>query len=366
MPELACGTLTVLHTDVENSTLLTVLHGVRYPEVLAMHCAVLRAAFAAHDGREVDTQGDSFFVVFPRATQAAAAAVAIQRALASTVWPEGGAVRVRIGMHTGEPIPTATGYTGLDVIRGARIKEAGHGGQVLLSKATAALIEDTLTDGLRVQDLGAYRLKGLPRPERIFQLIVPDLPAEFPPLRSLDTLGRMRPGLALGRVLTTALFVSIVGGTAQLAALGDRRWLALLGQFGALVRQELATHDGEEVNRVGDQILAVFDSAAAAIRCGCSIRDAVQGLGLAVRVGIHAGEVEYDDQTIGGITLHTGSRIKGIAQPGEVLVSGTVRDLAAGSGIAFTDRGTHILKGLPGEWQLFRPEVVASRSATPQ
>jgi class 3 adenylate cyclase len=357
MPELPSGTLTVLHTDIENSTLLTVHLGGHYPEVLATHCALLRAAFVAHEGREVDTQGDSFFAVFLRATQAVAAAVAIQHTLAAAAWPEGGAVRVRIGMHTGEPIRTVAGYTGLDVIRGARIKEAGHGGQVLLSKATAALVEDALFDDLSLRDLGVHRLKGLPRPERIFQLIMPDLPVDFPPLRSLDMRGRLRPDSALGRVLTTVLFVSIVDGTAQLAALGDRHWLTLQAQYRALVRQELARHGGEEINMVGDQILAVFDGAAAAIRCGCSLRNAVQSLGIAVRVGIHAGEVEYDDRMIGGLTLHTGSRIKGVSQPGEVLVSHTVKELAAGSGITFTDQGTHILKGLPGEWRLFRPDI---------
>jgi class 3 adenylate cyclase len=357
MPELPDGTLTVLHTDVEASTPLTVHLGDRYPEVLATHCALLRAAFAAHEGREVDTQGDSFFVVFPRATQAVAAAVAIQRALMAEPWPEGGAVRVRIGIHTGEPIRTAAGYTGLDVIRGARIKEAGHGGQVLLSKSTAALIEDALIGSLSLRDLGAHRLKGLPRPERVFQLIIPDLPADFPPLQSLDAHGRPRPGLTSGRVLTTVLFVDIAGSTERLVALGDRRWLELQAQYAALVRQELARHGGEEINVIGDEILAVFDGAAAAIRCGCAIRDAVQGLGMAVRVGIHAGEVEYDDRTMGGITVVTGARITGAAQSGEVLVSNTVKDLVTGSGITFTDRGMHSFKGLPGEWRLFTPDV---------
>jgi class 3 adenylate cyclase len=308
MPELPGGTLTVLHTDVENSTPLTVYLGDRYPEILATHCALLRAAFATHEGCEIDTQGDSFFVVFPRATQAVAAAVAIQRALAAEAWPEGGAVRVRIGMHTGEPVRTAQGYTGLDVIRGARIKEAGHGGQVLLSKSTAALIEDALIDGLSLRDLGPHRLKGLLRPERIFQLIIPDLPADFPPLRSLDMRGRVRPGLAPGRVLTTVLFVDIAGAAERLVALGDRRWLEAQAQYTALVRQELARHGGEEVNIVGDHTLAVFDSTAAAIYCGWAIREAVQGLGMAVRVGIHAGEVEYDDRIISGLTCPTPSR----------------------------------------------------------
>jgi class 3 adenylate cyclase len=267
-------------------------------------------------------------------------------------------------MHTGEPIRTAAGYTGLDVIRGARIKEAGHGGQVLLSKSTAALIEDALIGGLSLRDLGAHRLKGLPRPERIFQLIIPDLPADFPPLQSLDTRGRPSPGLTPRRVLTTVLFVDVAGSTERLVALGDRRWLELRAQYTALVRQELARHGGEEMNMVGEEILAVFDGAAAAIRCGYAIRDAVQGLGMAVRVGIHAGEVEYDDRTMSGITVFTGVRITGAAQPGEVLVSHTVKELAAGSGITFTDRGTHILKGLPGEWRLFTPDVHEAKAAT--
>ena len=360
MSELPGGTLTVLHTEIEGSTLLTVHLGDRYPEVLATHCALVRAAFAAHEGHEVDTQGDSFFAVFPRATQAVAAAVAIQRALAAEAWPEGEAVRVRIGLHTGEPIRTAAGYTGMDIIRGARIRDAGHGGQVLLSKSTAALVEDVLLDGLSLRDLGAYRLKNLPRPERIFQLIIPDLSADFPPLQSLDT-----PRRAPGRVLTTVLCADIADATARLVALGDRRWLEVQAQYRALVRQELARHGGEEMNMVGDGLLAVFDGAAAAIRCGCAIRDAVQGLRMAVKVGIHAGEVEYDDDgTVSGITVFTGFRLTQIAQPGEILVSNTVKELVSGSGIAFTDRGTHILRGLPGEWRLFTPDVPEASAPT--
>ena len=365
MSELPSGTLTVLHTDIESSTRLTAHLGERYPEVLAAHCRLLRGAFAANEGREVDTQGDSFFVVFPRATQAVAAAVTSQRALAAERWPEGGPVRVRIGLHTGEPIRTAQGYTGLDVIRGARIKEAGHGGQVLLSKSAAALIEDALIGGLSLRDLGPHRLKGLPHPERIFQLIIPDLPADFPPLQSLDVRGLPRPGFAPRRVLTTVFFVDMVGATERLLALGDRRWLEVRAKYIALIRQELARHGGEEVNTVGDQTLAIFDGAVAAIRCGCAIRDAVHGLGMAVRVGIHAGEVEYDDTTMSGITVFTGVRIMAVAQPGEVLVSSTVKELVAGSGVTFTDRGTHTLKQLPGEWRLFAPHVAVANSSAP-
>jgi class 3 adenylate cyclase len=252
------------------------------------------------------------------------------------------------------------------------VSTAGHGGQVLLSKATAALIEDVLIGGLSLRNLGAYRLKGLPHPERIFQLIIPDLPADFPPLRSLDARGRTRPDLVghtrpdlvPRRVLTTVLFVDLVGAMELLVALGDRHWREVQAQYTALVRQELARYGGEEVNIVGDQILAVFDGAAAAIRCGCAIRDAVQGLGMAVRVGIHAGEVEYDDRAMSGLTVFTGIRITGVALPSEILVSNTVKELVAGSGITFTARGTHILKGLPGEWRLFTPDVPEASAPT--
>jgi class 3 adenylate cyclase len=166
-------------------------------------------------------------------------------------------------------------------------------------------------------------------------------------------------------VLTTVLFVDMVGATERVVSVGDRRWLELQMQYTALVRQELARHGAEEIDFVGDQLFAVFDAAAAATRCGCAIRDAVQGLGMPVKVGIHAGEVEYLDQVMGGITVFTGHRIMGTAQAGEVLVSNTVKELVAGSGITFRDRGTHIFKGFPGEWRLFAPDVQEAEAVTP-
>ena len=351
------GTLTMLHTDIENSTPLTVHLGDHYPEVLATHCALLRAAFTTNEGYEVDTQGDSFFGVFPRATQAVAAAVATQRALAAKPWPQGGVVRVRIGMHTGEPIRTMQGYTGLDVIRAARIKEAGHGGQVLLSASTAAIVQDALLDDLSLRDLGAYRLKGLLRPERIFQLLIPGLPEDFPPLQALDSRTGLRSGSEGERVLTTVLFTDIAGGTERLVVLGDRRWREVLAQHKSLVRRELARYGGHEMDTVADTFFATFDRPASAIRCACAIRDAVKELGIDMQMGVHAGEVEHAGEGLVGITVHIGARVASMADPGEVLVTSTVKDLVAGSGITFTDRGTHILKGLPGEWRLYTPDI---------
>jgi class 3 adenylate cyclase/DNA-binding beta-propeller fold protein YncE len=181
---LPTGTVTFLFTDIEGSTRLLKQLGQSYETVLADHQRILRECFAAHEGREVDTQGDSFFVAYSRAGDAVASAAEAQRALAGHRWPEGVEVRVRMGVHTGEPRPTGERYVGFGVHRAARIGAAGHGGQVLLSNATRELIEDELPPDTRIRDLGAFELKDLDRSERLFQLEIEGLPAEFPPLRA--------------------------------------------------------------------------------------------------------------------------------------------------------------------------------------
>src|SRR3954449_10278697 len=171
MPELPGGTVTFLFTDIEGSTQLLHELGDAYADALAEHRRALREAFIRHDGVEVDTQGDSFFLAFSTAPAAIAAAAEAQQVLAA------GPIRVRIGIHTGTPHVTGEGYIGADVHRAARIAAAGHGGQVLVSSSTASLVED---DSLR--DLGEHRLKDLAAPERIYQLGG----ETFPPLRSLQ------------------------------------------------------------------------------------------------------------------------------------------------------------------------------------
>lgn len=187
MTDLPSGTVTFLFTDVEGSTrLLKALGRERYARVLADYEHLLRASFAAADGQEIDTQGDAFFVVFRSAGDAIRAAEASQRALAGHSWPEAADVRVRMGMHTGEPAIGTNRYIGLGVHRAARICAAGHGGQVLLSKTTHDLLEDEEPSSSGFRDLGRQRLKDLDRPERIYQLIIPGLPSEFPPLKTLE------------------------------------------------------------------------------------------------------------------------------------------------------------------------------------
>jgi serine/threonine protein kinase/class 3 adenylate cyclase len=183
MSGLPRGTVTLLFTDIEGSTGLLKKLGEGYVAVLAEHERILRKTTEEQGGREVDNQGDSFFFAFERANSALGAAVLAQRALSEHPWPEGGDVRVRMGLHTGEPIVGEERYVGVGVHRAARIGAVAHGGQVLLSSATRELIEDGLA-GVSFRDLGSYRLKDLDRAERLYQLDVAGLTSDFPPLKA--------------------------------------------------------------------------------------------------------------------------------------------------------------------------------------
>ncbi|HLZ60452.1 MAG TPA: tetratricopeptide repeat protein [Ktedonosporobacter sp.] len=182
MRNLPAGTVTLLFTDMQGSTRLLQQLGQRYAELLAECRALLRAVFEQWSGHEVDTQGDAFFVAFPRATDAVAAAVAAQRALFVHEWPDSVEVRVRIGLHTGEPQPAEEGYVGMDVHRAARIMGAAHGGQVLLSQTTSNLVRYDLPEAVTLRDLGAYHLKDVEGFTHLFQIVIPDISIDFPPL----------------------------------------------------------------------------------------------------------------------------------------------------------------------------------------
>jgi class 3 adenylate cyclase len=155
------------------------------------------------------------------------------------------------------------------------------------------------------------------------------------------------------RVLATILFTDIVGSTEIAASLGDRAWHELLDRHHQLVRRQLLRFRGKEVNTAGDGFIASFDGPARAIRCACVLVESMPELGFQIRAGLHTGECELVEGKVAGIAVHTGARVASNAQPGEVLVSSTVRDLVAGSGIAFQDRGLHDLKGIPDEWHLY-------------
>jgi pimeloyl-ACP methyl ester carboxylesterase len=171
-----------------------------------------------------------------------------------------------------------------------------------------------------------------------------------------------RRGPELDRVLATVMFTDLVHSTEKIAALGDQRWCELLGDHHALIRKQLAKFRGREIDTAGDGFLAAFDGPARAVRCACAVVGELRRLGLEVRVGVHTGECELTNERLSGIAVHTGARVASLAESGEVLVSATVKDLVAGSGIAFRDRGAHILKGVPGEWQLYA--VVGSKQVS--
>lgn len=178
MSELPSGTVTFVFTDIEDSTELLKRMGDAYASLLSEHRRIVRDAFAAYDGIEIDTQGDAFFFVFPRARDAVAAAVDAQRAHAGAAWPDGAAVRVRMGLHTGEPAVHEEGYVGLDVVRAARLCTTGHGGQILLSEATRALLGSGVPEGVSVFPLGQRHLRGIDEPERVYELAIEGLEEE--------------------------------------------------------------------------------------------------------------------------------------------------------------------------------------------
>ena len=262
------GTVTFLFTDIEGSTRLFQRIGDRYMRVLDDHRRLLRTAFLGRGGHEVETQGDAFFVVFPRATDAVAAAVKGQQAIAAHRWPEDAAIRVRMGLHTGEAQRAEAGYVGIDVYRASRICAAGHGGQIVLSQTTRELVANDLPHGVTLRDLGEHRLRDIAHPYRLFQVVANGLPAEFPPPRTLDILpnnlpiqltsfiGREREKAEVKRFFTTTRLLTLTGsggaGKTRLALevagemldqYPDGVWLVELASLGdpALVPQTVAS-----------------------------------------------------------------------------------------------------------------------------
>jgi predicted ATPase/class 3 adenylate cyclase len=223
MVELPRGTVTFLFTDLEGSTLLLASLGAEYAGLLEDCRTLLRDAIRYHGGQEVDTQGDALSAVFSRATDAVTAAVAVQQAVAARTWLGGADVRMRIGLHSGEPMLAAGGYVGMDVHRAARICQAAHGGQIVISQTTRDLVADSLPNGVAIHDLGEYQLKDLARPLRLHQITVPGLPTVFAALRASSVrtdnlpvqlmafIGRERELAAVTHLLASHRLVTLTG-----------------------------------------------------------------------------------------------------------------------------------------------------------
>jgi len=279
-------TLTFLFTDIEGSTaLLRRLGDTGYGRVLADHQALIRAALAAHDGTEVDTQGDSFFAVFSSPTACVTAVIEMQGALQARTWPGGERVRVRMGVHTGEAATTAAGgLVGLHVHRAARVGAVAHGGQVLVSETAAALVRDSLPPGAALRDLGTQRLKDLGRPERIFQLDAAGLLADFPPLRSLSN-----PALPNNLPAQLSAFIGRNREMSEVRALLESRRLVTLTGAGGTGKTRLALQVAAELlDGSGD---GVWLAELAAVTDGDAVPAAV---GAALGIGEQPGRPVLD------------------------------------------------------------------------
>jgi class 3 adenylate cyclase len=203
------------------------------------------------------------------------------------------------------------------------------------------------------QHIPSARYLELPGTDHLFY--VGDNAAEIADAIEQFLTGSRTP-VAADRVLATVLFTDIVGSTEKAATLGDRRWRDVLDNHHATIRANLSRFRGHEVKTTGDGILATFDGPARGVRCACAITDEIRPLGIEVRAGLHTGECEVMGDDVGGIAVHIGARVAALAGAGEVLVSSTVKDLVAGSGLRFGDRGSQSLKGVPGEWHIYAVE----------
>jgi class 3 adenylate cyclase len=228
MPNLPSGTVTFVFSDIEGSTaLLKRLGDEQYAAMLATHRRMVRETFGTHHGQEIDTQGDAFFYSFPRARDAVAAAVEVQRAHEQEAWPEGVSVRMRLGLHTGEPAVGDEGYTGLDVVRASRIAAVGRGGQVLLSETTRAIVAGDLPDGVALHSLGDQRLRDIDRPEPLHELRIDDVPttpaapAPHPDLPTVPDPSGMLPAWLRGPIGTLGTRTSELIEQRVLAELTD-------------------------------------------------------------------------------------------------------------------------------------------------
>jgi class 3 adenylate cyclase len=324
------GTVTFLFSDIEGSTeLVRQVGGEAFSEIRADHRRLLREAFTAHRGREIDTAGDGFFVAFDSARDAVGAAVSAQLALATFVWPRDAQLRVRMGLHTAEPHLAEDGYVGVGVTRAARICAAARGGQILVSNATAGIVEDTEPAGVDLLDLGEHGLPGLTRPQRLFQLTVAGLPSTFGPLRT--SAPRPSPGVG------TFLFSDLAGWRHVVRALGDEASAAIAVDYHATMTSAVEANGGVLLERVGDTTLAVFQNAADAVRAAAAARAAVDefswppGCEVAVSIVIHSGRWSGDpDQPAAGTAVLRLYRLTQVVEPRQVLVTQATTALLEG------------------------------------
>jgi class 3 adenylate cyclase len=328
---LPTGSVTFLFSDIEDSSdLLRRVGDEAYARIRGEHHRLLRAAFDEHGGLEIDTAGDGFFVAFDSARSAVLAAVAAQRELAEFDWPLEAEVRVRVGLHTAEPHLSEHGYVGIGVHRAARICDAARGGQILLSNATAGIIEDAEIEGVELCDLGEHGLKGIPRKQRLFQLTVEGLPAVFGPPRTPE-----RASLAPG--VGTFLLSDLAGWGEVIRTVGDEAIAALTSGYQGAVTAAIEANEGVVLERAGDNVFAVFRLAANAVRAALAVREAIRDVswpapgGMRVSIVVHSGRWSGDPERPAAATAFIWlGQLSKIVEPDQILLSQSTAALLEG------------------------------------
>ena len=318
----------MLFTDVEGSTRLLKQLRKDYGELLAEHHRLMRAALDQHAGREMDTQGEAFFAVFARAKDALAAAIAAQRAHTAHDWPDKVEVRVRMGIHTAEPEVVGDRYFGLGVHRAARLCAVGHGGQVLLSRSTAGLVDEDELPGVAMRDLGEHLLKDLERPERIYQVVAEGLAEDFPPITTLTEVAR-RSEVPTG----TVSFVSTdMAGFRRLLRTGRDHYAAVMDEHDRLLRKAFEKK-GYVVDVVSDSFLVAFTRPKDAVHAAAAAQQAIAsgdwpaGGRPEVNIGIHTGEAVRTGSRYFSLALFRALHICAAAEGGQVLLSKATESL---------------------------------------
>jgi class 3 adenylate cyclase len=351
---LPTGTVTFLFTDIEGSTDLARRLGERFGAARSEHRRLLRQAFERHGGHEIDTAGDGFFVVFQRAGDAVAAAAAAQLALDAWASEAEARVRVRMGLHTAEPFLDGEGYVGVGVHRASRICAVGHGGQILLSNATAGVVEDLDLEGVELQDLGEHRLKDLDRPQRLFQLNVVGLTAEFPPPTSLDS-GR-------GSAIMTLLVCDLSGWGRFMQVVGDDEAVAAAKRYHAIVGKAAAAHEGRVVEAIADNAVALFERPRDAILTAIAVREALRiepwiadEHRCSVASAVHSGRVVGSDGGLLGSAAIRAFELCELANADQILISYSTEALLAGDVTDFglSDLGERKVRGFERPVRVF-------------
>ena len=351
------GLLTILFGEIDGyGEVADELSDVAALRLLRSHHELVRHEVTNHHGQVVKAMGDGFMAVFASPIEALRGALALHQTLQERNRQHAGVpIRVRMGLHTGEVRRERRDDDGArQATVAARVAELATGYDIVVSAELRQLVDGDFDGGTEVH------LDGPTAPaRRVYRLAVGTTETDPESVRAVLGLdlgrdpGRLSRPSRSARVMATILFTDIVGSTERLAAVGDQRWSELLAAHAEVVDGEVAQFRGRRIKWTGDGALAIFDGAARAVHCANAIRDRTSQLGLEVRAGLHAGEVEIAPDDVHGIAVHIAARVVDRALPGQVLVSGTVKELAAGSGLLFAAGGTHPLKGIADPVPLF-------------